>query len=302
MTKDLPAKFTDAHQTAARPVVVRPAPGGLEIRGSDGLLIAFWRHQDLLRDPKGVFRCQADRGARLILDDVDHGRFVAPLKTGMNRKPRTVGSSLVTLLMLLTLAGIGVLLLPLAAGAIADRLPPQAERRLGDMLVSGMERRFGTCVGPAGDAVLQMLAARLGAALPAEARPRRIMVMRQPIPAAIAMPGGTIVVSKGLLNQAQSSDEVAGLLARALSQSAGRLPTAALFRTAPIAAFKALAGGTADGLDGETLSSAYSRAEEMDAERGAARLLATAGLAAQGSVRLPALDAEQWAALKSICG
>lgn len=301
MTKELTARFTDGRLAAEQEVKVRRVEGGVEIRSpADGLLIAFWKSEDLRREAPGVLRCESDRGARLVLPDRSNPAAKPAKKL---RRRRAAGSrAMAWLITLGALAGGAILAFPLAAEMAAQRLPPAAEQRLGDMMAIGIEGRHGTCAGPAGEAVLQMLSARLGASLPLADRPRRVVVVRDHRAAIQALPGGIVLLTKGMLDRAQSPDEVVGLLARAVAQVADHTPAAALFRAAPIEAAKALTTGTAPAIDPEVLLTGYTADDDMAAERGAGRLLSRSGLIGQGPVRLPSLDPDQWAGLKRMCG
>lgn len=308
MTKELTARFTDGRLAEEQEVKVRRIDGGVEIRSpADGLLIAFWKSEDLRREAPGILRCESDRGARLVLPEPPKDQPAK--KTSAKPKPKPkhrrlpAGTRAMRWLIILTaLVGGGLLVFPTAAEMAARRLPPTAEMRLGEMMAVGQESRWGACAGPAGDAVLQMLTARLGASLPLADRPRRVVVVRDAKAAVLALPGGNVLLTKGMLDRAQSPDEVVGLLARAMAQVADHTPIAALFRAAPIEAAKALASGTGGSIDPEVLLSGYTADDDMAAERGAGRLLSRSGLFGQGTVRLPSLDPDQWAGLKRMCG
>ena len=210
-----------------------------------------------------------------------------------------------------------------------------------------MEQRWGVCQAPAGDAALALLTARLAAPLAPELRPRRVVVVRQAMINALALPGGTVLLFQGLLDDALGPDEVAGVLAHEFTHIAERHVTAATIRGLGLGALVTLVTGDASGAlaGGATalLAGAYSRDDEEAADRGAVRLLdaasvSTAGMAAffrrigerearggalpawlsthpdpearaaavtrAGPERAvsPALPAEQWAALRAICG
>jgi hypothetical protein len=305
MTKELIARFTDGHLADEQEVKVRRVAGGIEIRSpADGLLIAFWRSEDLRREAPGVLRCETDKGARLVLPEPSKKAAAQPAaKANPRRRRGAAGSRFMAWLIILgTLGGGGLLAFPTLAEMAAQRLPPAAERHLGDLMAAAIETRHGTCAGPAGDAVLQMLSARLGATLPLADRPRRVVVVRDHRAAVQALPGGIVLLTKGMLDRAQSPDEVVGLLARAMAQVAGHTPAAALFRAAPIEATRALATRTPPAIDPEVLLTGYTADDDMAAERGAGRLLSQSGLIGQGPVRLPSLDPDQWAGLKRMCG
>ncbi|MCR6631547.1 MAG: M48 family metallopeptidase [Magnetospirillum sp.] len=339
----LEGRFNDGRTAASRKVLVTPKAGGLDIRGEDGLLVAFWRTDDLRADGdlpggKGVrLRCATDTGARLTLERAE---FIRPL---LPRKPRLPWAKLGAALVLAAALGAGLWLgLPAASRTLANLVPAAWEQRWGDAVAAGFQRRWGACRQPAGEAALHLLTDRLAAGLPPDQRPRRVVVVRTPDVNAFALPGGTVLIFSGLLADAQSPDEVAGVLAHEIAHLRFRHPTAALIRAAGVGVVVTLITGDSSGLvatgAGMALAGAYSREDEAAADRGAVALLADAGLDAQGLATFlrrlaahpnglpqwlnshpdsaaraqaveaaakagaPALGPEQWAALKGICG
>jgi Zn-dependent protease with chaperone function len=127
---------------------------------------------------------------------------------------RIVGWSLAA-----TVSIIGVVLLglPLAADRLAPLVPASFERRLGDVSEKQVKVLFGdrVCDNPAG----QQAFAKLVNALrePAGLDPSvQSSVLSTPIPNAFALPGGKVILFDGLLAKAQNPDEIAGVLAHEL--------------------------------------------------------------------------------------
>lgn len=115
-------------------------------------------------------------------------------------------------ILLLSIYGI-----PLAADRLAPLLPPSFERRIGEAVDPQIRLIFGNkiCTGAEGRAALTALVEKLrqagGIEIPLEAQ-----VLSTPIPNAIALPGGRVYLMDGLLQKAQSPDEIAGVLAHEL--------------------------------------------------------------------------------------
>ncbi|HTH15807.1 MAG TPA: hypothetical protein VL974_04080, partial [Magnetospirillum sp.] len=167
----LPGRFNDGRTAATRSVQVTARPAGLEIRGPDGLLVAFWRTGDLRADGelpggKGVrLRCAADPDARLSLEQAE---FIRPLLPKPPRFPwGKLAASVAGVLVLLAALWQGI---PAGARWLVALVPPGLEQRWGDTLAGSLESQFGVCRQPAGEAALHLLADRLAANLPPEAR------------------------------------------------------------------------------------------------------------------------------------
>lgn len=104
------------------------------------------------------------------------------------------------------------------------RLMPQAiEQRMGRMMVDTLDDY--TCSSPAGDAALRVLGDRLG-----QQGKVTIRIVRAPMINAAAFPGGQVVLFDGLIQNAESPDEVAGVLSHELGHVAHRDGMQWLFR------------------------------------------------------------------------
>jgi predicted Zn-dependent protease len=120
------------------------------------------------------------------------------------------------------------LLIPLLAGQIARAIPVGVEARLGEQVVQqfrsmGPKGRID-CVAPAGREVLDRLVRRL--AIADERRlPLVVEVVNAPIVNAFALPGGRIVIFRGLLDFMVHPNELAGVLAHEMAHSDLRHPT-----------------------------------------------------------------------------
>lgn len=283
----LPGRFNDGRTAASRKVLVAPSANGLDIRGEDGLLIAFWRTQDLRADGelpggKGVrLRCKADDGARLSLEQAE---FIRPLLPAKPRFPwLKAGAAVAATIIVAVALWLGI---PAASRQLVGLVPATWEQSWGDTLAQGLEQRWGTCRQPAGEAALHLLADRLVAGQDPQTRPRRLVVVKQADQNAIALPGGTVMVFSGLLAQAQGPDELAGVLAHEFTHLRLRHPTAALIRATGIGLAVTLVTGDSSGLMASgaamALAGAYSREDEAEADHGAVTLLSRAGLDAHG--------------------
>lgn len=283
----LPGRFNDGRTAASRKVMVTPSAAGLDIRGEDGLLVAFWHVGDLiadgeLPDGKGVrLRCAVDADARLSLAQAE---FIRPLLPPPPRFPWTKALAAMAAALLLAVAlwqGI-----PAGARWLVAVVPEAWEQRWGDAMAHGLEQRWTSCRQPAGEAALHLLADRLAAGLEPGLRPRRLVVVKQPDQNAIALPGGTVMVFSGLLADARDPGELAGVLAHEFTHLRLRHPTAAMIRATGIGVAVTLVTGDSSGVVATgaamAMAGAYSRDDEAAADAGAVALLHKAGLDERG--------------------
>jgi Zn-dependent protease with chaperone function len=114
---------------------------------------------------------------------------------------------------------VGVVLfgVPLAADRLTPLVPQAFERRLGDVADGQVKVIFGnkTCTNIAGQAAFAKLVNTLRQAAGLDA-PLQTEVLATPIPNAFALPGGKVYLFDGLLAKANNPDEIAGVLAHEL--------------------------------------------------------------------------------------
>lgn len=154
---------------------------------------------------------------------------------------------------------------------VARAIPYSWEQRLGDA-ISG---DFGehACRGPAGQKALDGLARRLSPS----GRPMRVGVVNLPVVNAVALPGGRILIFRGLIDDAKSPDEVAGVLAHEIGHVEHRHVLTALLRRFGIGLLVGSGGSAAD--YGQALiESRYSRAAESEADDYSIEHLVRAGI------------------------
>jgi Zn-dependent protease with chaperone function len=153
-----------------------------------------------------------------------------------------------------------------APDLIAPLVPERWEQTLGDALVGDLGGR--ACTAPEGQRVLD----QLGRALSRGGRTMRIRVVAIPIPNAVALPGGQIALFDGLVQQAQSPDEIAGVLGHEIGHVEHRHVMAGLIRQF---GFGLVLGGSGKGVQyaQALLDARYSRGAESDADAYAIKAL-----------------------------
>jgi hypothetical protein len=169
---------------------------------------------------------------------------------------------------------------PLAADRLTPMIPYSAEQKLGDVAANQVAMIFGkrACTGASGLAALRKLTSVLAAEgdVPIHVEPA---VLNTSVPNAFALPGGRVFVLRGLLDKAQSVDEVAGVLAHELGHVVHRDGLRQMIASGGTGFLFGLLLGDVSGsgaviIAGRTLvSSAYSREAEANADAFAAKVL-----------------------------
>jgi Zn-dependent protease with chaperone function len=294
-------RFFDGRTAAPREVTVRPGRRALELVDAQGAVIASWGYQDLrLVDPGSPglpLRLSSRKfpDARLSVDD---HRVLGLLREKAPRlrarggamgrvRPRQVALAAVVVVGFAAL----LLALPRLAQPLAALVPLEWEERLGAELVAELELFGGPCSEPAADAALEGLAGKLAAAAESPYR-ITVHVLDSEFVNALAAPGGHVVLFAGLIEEAESADEVAGVLAHEIGHVVNRHPIEGLVRNLGISLIvESLIGDSASlielaaDLGTLLIESSYSREDEAEADRAAVDILARADLRADGLAR-----------------
>jgi Zn-dependent protease with chaperone function len=267
----------------------------LEITLADGR-VALWPAGDMLNQPDVagrthyVLRWIGDPLARLVtpnpflLRALPHPTRAAPPK-GRGRLFKWALAAVAAVAL-----QIGVLI-PLLADNLAGFIPAEGERALGAATFGHIREALdetglnplAVCDTPDGGAALTDLVTRLGpdgGFDPAVT----VAVLDHDMINAFALPGGFVVIFRGLIDAADGPDEVAAVLAHEIGHVVSRDPTRHALRSAGSIGvlgllFGDFAGGTAVLFLTERLISAqYSQAAENGADDFAHHALAAAGI------------------------
>jgi len=265
----------------------------------DGL--AVWRIADLRlvldRGTRGVVLCAVGQpDARLTLGDpvvLAKLRVLSPGFGGSIRPKRQVGRGMLYGIgALFGLALLFAVILPRLAAAMATLVPRSYELRLGHDLLPVVAARFGgryqegdsgTCSGVDGQAAIDRLAARLSAAR-ATRIPITVHVVDTRVVNAFALPGGQVVVLRGLLDFASGPTEFAGVLGHEMGHSQFAHPLQHVVEASFISLTIGLMMGDVLGVSAagmvvqSLLTTAYSREAETAADRESLERLQAAGI------------------------
>ncbi|MEE8187596.1 MAG: M48 family metallopeptidase [Kiloniellales bacterium] len=293
--------YNDGQTAARHEVSVTLEAEGLRIDAAEGQRLEFWPYGELclvdeiLAGRPLRLKCGERGEARLTVDDHRILAELSPHAPQLRPGRTRVG---VLRALVLGLAGAAVLglvvwiVLPRMARLAAQWIPVSWEEALGERVLAQTveifslmeegEARF--CAAGPGRAALDGLTDRLAAAGRSPYR-FRVLVLDMKIPNAFALPGGYVVLFRGLIEEAQGPEEVAGILAHEMGHVMHRHGTQMLIRNMGLGILLEL-GGAGDGVLGtlgETLVGlSYSREAEAEADTAALDLLRETGIGAQG--------------------
>lgn len=288
------ALFLDGVSASARKVTVTLKPTLLIITDDAGATLETWAkerlHIDALQEGHVLHVSKGEDGlSSLTIEGEAEVALVRAIYgashalPGGTRRERFIALTLAFVVGTLVLAYFAIT--PLSR-VIARAVPLEDERALGMQLETFMAEMY--CDDAEAKAALLALGARLSAANDLEV-PVSIRILRSPVPNAFALPGGLVVVSTGLLHEAQSEGEVAGVVGHEISHVTERHVLAGLIRESLLMALWSFTVGDYAGLMAVDPTSAYrvanlgfSRDDEREADSGAVRMLHAAGLSHAG--------------------
>ncbi|MEM7226122.1 MAG: M48 family metallopeptidase [Pseudomonadota bacterium] len=296
--------YSDGRTAAQLPVQVELMVSDLACRDADGRAVAHWPYETLAYveapypgRPLRLRNGQEDP-ARLTVSDPDILAELAPrapqLAPGKHRQAG-LGKAL-----LLGLAGIAMVLvillyaLPWGASQAARVIPISWERALGERALDQVDEilamvgggRPARCDGAEGRAALDALVARLAEG-DGSGYDYEVLVLDHGIVNAFALPGGQMVIFRGLLDQARSPEVVAGILAHEMGHVTARHGTQALLRNISLAVlfdvlFEDPTGGSLSGLGLALSNLSYGRDAEREADQLALERLMAVDIKASG--------------------
>lgn len=301
------ARYHDGLTARSQAVEVEVAATGLAIFDEAGPVVGSWpgegiRLVDRPREGEPVRLGLAGTTARLIVDDPGVVAALRPMAPHLGRRQRISGRAVARIALWAalaagSLAGILLIVIPLLSAQLAAVTPESAKYRLGrtvlvqlaDLLPGPAIDADGGryCANRNGLAALQRLADRLGADLP-DPPDVRVAVVNTRLVNAFALPGGIMVFTRALIDEARSPEEIAGIAAHEFGHLAHDHSMRALYRSFAVSLLVgvllgdltggALTGGLAEWL----VNTGYSREAERDADAFALARLDAAGIGADG--------------------
>lgn len=301
-----PARFYDGRRPVPVAATLRLAGDRLQILGPDGRDLADWplaalrgRHDTgpagglLLHLPGEEARALvADPGLAATLERRVPELLRAPPAPARRRQALVLAAAA-----LCAVAGMVFVLLPVLADRLAPLIPPEREAAFGRAVVEQVAGIFGVedpdapfCEAEPGQAALDAMVARLlaGAEVPLPYDRLTVRVADGDMVNAFAAPGGQVILFRGLLEAAESPDEIAGVLAHEIGHVAARDPTRLALRAAGTTGLLGLLFGDFTGgvvllgLGNQLVQASYTREAEAAADRYALAMLRGAGISGDG--------------------
>ena len=276
----------------------------LAIESENGAFFARWNLSDIRliidsgSDSMVRLRCGFAGDERLTLADAD---ILVTLTARCPKLRRTTPGWRTALRSTLLWAAVAIVslvllfkvVIPELAAQFAAIVPQSWEQRIGERiaeqiigtlsLLESNSAAVGSCRGGSAQEALDKLAARLSA----EAVPPPLITLRVvdlKAANALALPGGQILIFRGLLEFAEHGDELSGVLAHEIGHVILRHPLEVAIKAASVSILASLivgdiAGGVAiAGVGAVLLTAAYTQNAERDADSLGIELLNNAGL------------------------
>lgn len=355
--------FFDGQQAIAQPITVamdedRQQLVGLSASGTEirWALADIREVLDQARSDQMVLQLATDPVQRLILRD----RTLEPRLPNRTLRPKVVRRAPLFGWALAAVSSVFLIifaLVPTMANQLARFIPPEGERALGEVTLTQIRTALDqtglnpvpVCDGRAGVEALAKMQARLQDALP-DSEAMTVSVLDHEMINAFALPGNYIVFFRGLIDQAQTPEEIAAVFAHEMGHVVSRDPTRNALRSAgSLGVLGLLFGDFAGGavvlfLAERLIEAGYSQEAEAAADTFAHGLMLDAGIAPSalatmferfqeiggdagpfiahflshpalgdrikaaqdatpsGFQAVPVLTANEWRALKNICG
>jgi Zn-dependent protease with chaperone function len=304
------ATYYDGQSAKARAVHISTDPTNetLVITEPNGAVLATWTAVAVrlvnpeARGGETWLRCEAGGESRLV---ISAGRALKQIQTvcpNLRKGESTGRRTWIKVALWGTAAALAVVVIvtvfiPALSEQIANNFPPTIERKIGDATAEQIIRQAAPsrrstpryCSEPSGVAALQSLSDQLVAGLenPIEVTVR---VVPSDFVNALALPGNQVLIFSKLINEAESGDEIVGVLAHEIAHLALRHPTEMIVKRATVSLLVGLlmgdvfGGSTIAGLGTFVLRAAYGREAETEADALGVRLLNDAGYTADGKI------------------
>ena len=189
-----------------------------------------------------ILALKGDQVSRLILADVETRRIIAARCQNLGKRPVAVNRGRLFSWSVGAIASVALIifvLVPLMADQLAEYLPPEGEKALGDVTFEQIRTALADseflpvqiCENPDGRAALTSMQSRLAGSIQLP-YPLEVSVLDHDLINAFALPGGRVILFRGLIEAAESPDEVAGVLAHEIGHVVHRDPARGALRSA----------------------------------------------------------------------
>jgi Zn-dependent protease with chaperone function len=279
------ARWSDGKSAATLPATVTLGRA-VEIRAEGATEPVLWSlHRTMASVPlwtssQDVLLRSLDHPGQTIL--VTHPDFaaallkVAPHLAAGSKRWRDLRPGLAVTATLALVVG-AVFALDLSpATYVAGLMPKHVREIAGQQVLTVLTQGNGYCLADKGSAAVGNLALKLKSASGADTT-FAVWVVNWDLVNAFALPGEQIILTRGLIEKAQSPEEVAGVLAHEMGHGIELHPEAGMVRAIGIAAAAELvftgSSGTIGSLGQQVLELNYTRSAEREADQHALRIL-----------------------------
>ena len=304
MQREWQGHYLDGQSAVRQKAKIHLLETGLQIFLETGQTLS-WPYKEI-RQTQGFYageQIRLERGgetpeALLVLDEtflISLHRFAPKLTKHLHdplwrrrRFPFLLGATVGVVGIIIALYFWGI---PALAAIAASRVPVAWEERLGEAVIEHLAPPKTRCEDPLRSSAIEAILTTLIAALPQSPYKFKVIVVDNATVNALAAPGGGIVIFRGLLEQTQTPEELAGVLAHEIEHIVQHHSTRALFEHASTGLLMAAVAGDISGLAAFGLETArtlgalrYSRRSEEEADAEGMRLLLVSGLDPAGMI------------------
>ncbi len=294
----LEARYYNGRDLNALNAEVTLGEENLKIILEDGSLF-FWPYDKIIIIDKPDYGIPTklsfkdEHEARLVVNDPNFYQVIYERIEKHHKPSLSIGISWNTFAILI----IGVVFiflglhygLPRISGHIAENMPRSWEENLGSYVVKAITSDIESCNNVEGQQALEKLVDELAKAIPNPGGYKfKVRVVNDEMVNAFAAPAGEIVVFRGLIDNADNEDEIAGVLAHEMGHVIYQHPTKGLVTGLGISMLTAIIfGSTGDFASTAAVLSQvyqlkYSREYEMEADKMAGEVLYNVNIGSQG--------------------
>lgn len=191
------------------------------------------------------------------------------------------------------LYGLWTLGIPKLADRVAVQVPASWEEKLGNSILESLPKALAPSSQPEQEKALNAIVERLLSASPNQPYNIRVHISPHQMVNAAAFPGGHIIVFQGLLNKAETPEELAGVLAHEIQHVMLRHSTRGILRSMASSILLTLITGDVNGsmsavleLAGGLEGLAHSRAMERQADVEGMEMILAANIDPAGMIRM----------------
>lgn len=294
-------QYSDGETAQSYEVIVKFGATTLTLFDMSGQPLTHWAlaslraQSDLAEDGAMVLAPDLDSDARLILREPDMIAALRQVCPDLERRPTPRrllrrafiwGGGAIAAVVLIVFV-----LVPAVSNQLALLIPPAKEEAMGREVLTQVRTALGTfsgkemrtCNAPDGVASLNRMTARLIPHVNSHIS-IKVQVLDHPMVNAFAVPGGHIVLFRGLIEAASSPEEVAGVLAHEIGHVVHRDPTRLALRSAGSVGILGMLLGDVTGgamvvvLTEQLVQASYTQEAEANADKLAHETLAAANL------------------------